>query len=1218
MEEVKIRTMVNDFIPSITNAEGVSKLFSILGYPHENIHLKPLQRHVSSFDFNKDDADKIKSMYSPLTFGEDIPVFLLETSSLHPTFIRSVTSTLDRQYLRFIAIFSKDYSEIVFVYPKRIKDEKGKNKLKITKLWLDKDNLSYTQIQTLASICYPKDANWREVWRLWGEAFSVESVTKKFFDDYRKVFFDDLRGSIIKKGFPTKEAHEFSLQFLNRIMFIYFISKKGWLKKAKFVKWLWDSYKSENCLGTDTFYDKWLSQVFFKAFNNQQDEINGLPDDVTKILAKTPYLNGGLFAEKEIDKLDIKVTDDVFKQVLGFFERYNFTIREDMPLDEEVAVDPQMIGYVYESLANVAEEIYDRKDLGIFYTPRIEVDLMCRRSLAGSLINQMPDVSKEALYHFVFDSPDDKDKINYINKYPEIWSRIEKVLDDLSIVDPACGSGAFLVGMLSVLTELYQIVYSHLNTKRSPFDIKYGIIQRSLYGVDVMPWAVRAAELRLWLQLVVDTEISAEDLRKGPLLPNLNLKLRVGDSMVQEIGGISFNIRTKGIDESIHRDLENLKNEKNKFFEGARTAKYRVVKEFCRVETKIFLDIIASSVKRIEKEIKKAELHLDSPTKQTDLFGQTITKEHQTQLKEGKTKKEIEDEINRLKDEIQHLKSVKSVLDDPEKKPFIWDIDFAEIFGEKNGFDIVIGNPPYVRQEVISPPNRLKSEVTLAERQEYKEKLIKSVKAQFPMIQKIDKKSDLYIYFYFHGLSLLNEKGIFCFITSNSWLDVGYGRDLQEFLLEYVPIHAIYDNPKRSFEHADVNTIIALFGAPALREESFEEKIRTGMNAPWTKLSNTAKFVMFKKPFEEAISAETMIDIENAEAKVKGVELAELVENIDQNDIYKIFPLVQEDLLEDGWEYPESYNSNKSRFKKGAYDGNKWGGKYLRAPDIFYTILKKGKEKLIRISDVSKVSFGIKTGANEFFYIDEAAQNKWNIEDEYLRPVIKSPRESKSPSIDLKNLKYKIFMCHKSKNELIGTKALEYIEYGEEQGIDTRKSISARKKWYDLGDWSEPKIIIPCGIGDTYRVFLTNCNLFPDKRLYFSNPEDENSFALVMNSTLYMFMQELNSRVGLGDGLLDLTVKEVGSCLILDPKYLSTDGYLLKILNRNINSVFIECGIDPTKPIEEQEPLPLPDRMALDKQIFDQIGLDDKDIKEIYLSLCILVKNRLDKAQSLS
>lgn len=266
----------------------------------------------------------------------------------------------------------------------------------------------------------------------------------------------------------------------------------------------------------------------------------------------------------------------------------------------------------------------------------------------------------------------------------------------------------------------------------------------------------------------------------------------------------------------------------------------------------------------------------------------------------------------------------------PSQKPFVWDIDFAEVFGEKGGFDIVIGNPPYVRQEKIAPPEKLRSEVTLEDKREYKEKLLKSIQAHYPFMKKIDKKSDYYIYFYFHGLSLLNEKGTFCFITSNSWLDVGYGKDLQEFLLKYCHIKAIYDNQaKRSFEHADVNTVIVLLGPPDTRKAPSE----------WPALKETARFVMFKKPFEEVINAKNLLEIERADT-------------IKKTEAYRVYPVKQETLLEEGWEdesqEPEGKTQNgkklfKGKFQSGRYVGNKWGGKYLRAPDIFFTILEKAE-----------------------------------------------------------------------------------------------------------------------------------------------------------------------------------------------------------------------------------------------------------------------------------
>ncbi|MEM2956648.1 MAG: hypothetical protein QW041_03700 [Candidatus Pacearchaeota archaeon] len=393
----------------------------------------------------------------------------MEVSTLTPSFIRSVTNTFEKQYLQFLLIFSLDYTEIVFVLPSLEKIETGKYKLKLIKLIVNKNKIHYTDIQTLSNIYYEGETNWREVWRKWKKAFSVERVTEDFFEDYKSIFFT-LRNELIRQNVSRKESHEFTLQFLNRIMFIYFISKKKWLEQLNFVEWLWSSYKNLGKFNSNEFYDKWLKQVFLKAFNNRSHEIKDLPDSVLRVISSAPYLNGGLFRKNNLDDLKIEITDRMFQRIFEFFEKYNFTIKEDMPLDQEVAVDPQMIGYVYESLANVAEEIYDRNDLGIFYTPRIEVDFMCRRSLVEYLSKRLPEVPKEKFYHLIFDLPEEKEKIEKWFIKENLWKRLEEILEDLSIVDPACGSGAFLVGMLNVLVELYRTIYKHLGRNLTTFN----------------------------------------------------------------------------------------------------------------------------------------------------------------------------------------------------------------------------------------------------------------------------------------------------------------------------------------------------------------------------------------------------------------------------------------------------------------------------------------------------------------------------------------------------------------------------------------------------------------------------------------------------------------------------------------------------------------------------------------------------------------------------
>ncbi|MEM3846230.1 MAG: DNA methyltransferase, partial [Candidatus Parvarchaeota archaeon] len=439
---------------------------------------------------------------------------------------------------------------------------------------------------------------------------------------------------------------------------------------------------------------------FLNAFNNRANEIKGLPDEVLNVVLNAPYLNGGLFRENYLDNLKVQISDKMLQRIIEFFESYNFTVKEDMPLESEVAVDPQMIGYVYESLANVAEEIYDRNDLGIFYTPRVEVDFMCRRSLVEYLSKNLSEIPKEKFYHLVFDLPEERDETEDWFTKENLWRELEDTLNNLSVVDPACGSGAFLVGMLNVVSDIYKMIYKHIGSSLTDFALKKRVVQYSLYGVDVMPWAIHAAELRLWLQLIVETDFKKEELRQHPLLPNLNLNLRVGDSLVQEIGGISFNLRTNNLKPYLKRRLEELKQEKRKYFENSSTAKFKTPEEVKEEEIRLFEDIIDERVESLTADIHVFENKIKMARSQ-----KTLARE---QLIDEKKVDENQLRIDANNEEIENLKSVKSHLNDPEKKPFVWDIDFAEIFAEKGGFDIVIGNPPYVNYKKISPPDKEK------------------------------------------------------------------------------------------------------------------------------------------------------------------------------------------------------------------------------------------------------------------------------------------------------------------------------------------------------------------------------------------------------------------------------------------------------------------------------------------------------------------------------
>lgn len=1042
------------------------------------------------------------------------------------------------------------------------------------------------------------------------EAFNVEEVTKRFFDEYRTLF------KILQKDLELQTndrvwAHDYALQFLNRCMFLYFIQRKGWLGNDRdFLETFWKSYRQSN-QEPDTFFESWLKVLFFEAFNNRfHGGHRYFPADIQQILATAPYLNGGLFAENELDRQHIyTITDERFVQAFTFFERYNFTISEDSPLDQEVAVDPEMIGRVYESLVNVSTEVDERSDAGIFYTPRTEIDLMCRLAVVDYLNNHLGQADehiKPALYDMVFAlEPHEKSAADDALKPFNLWKRLHELLENMTVLDPACGSGSFLVGMLHVLDDLQDRVNQYCDVDENPYRRKMRIIRESLYGVDAMDWAVHIAELRLWLILIVDADTSpdsgmatqeARHARSIPLLPHLSFKIRQGDSLVQELGSLNMSRKRfiTGLPRALTRRLNILKDDKRSYFHGSPRSKEDIEQD----EFRLFCDILDERIHTKQEEIKMHQRVIEELKGEISLFEGGPTRSTDNKIKIA----EREKLIATVEQELQLLQQARARLVTPKNVPFVWDIAFVEVIDEpKGGFDIVIGNPPYVRQEQIADPHLPRTVALSADsKRAYKNKLARSVYQAFPDFfgytegnitakHKIDAKSDLYIYFYLHGLSLLNAKGSFCFITSNSWLDVGYGADLQEFLLRYCRVKMILDNQyKRSFSTADVNTVITLFSAPTATPDE-------------SALSNIIRFVMFKVTFEHILSADIFRKIEQIQERTNTPE-------------YRVYPITQKNLLQDGYTYETDTGEEAPQRRTGkgttittikemqaSYSANKWGGKYLRAPDIYWTIVEKGRDKLVRLGDIAEVRFGIKTGANEFFYLDDAKIQQWGIEEEFLRPVIKSPRECKSIVIDPRVLKSKLFICHKSKEELKGTAALRYIRWGESQGYHKRPSCAGRARWWDVGLRSAPHL------GFNYLIDSTARTLYAPDGCYFSDNFQEVHIAseaflplcVSLNSTIFQLMVNVAGRANFGDGLLKIQTYEVSDLLCVNP----TD---IKVQN---SSIFAASSWDVLHPS--------PDRRSLDSLVFDALNLTQGERDAVYEAVKELVETRLQKASSL-
>jgi len=825
-----------------------------------------------------------------------------------------------------IILCSEDFKSILFAQVRSFEKT-----LRIRKFIINFPKFYWTPLEQLSKL----DINSRPENALENleSCFDVDAVSEEFFSIYQKIF-NKFKDEITKQIKNDQSAHDFVQQLFGRLMFIYFLQKKGWLDNNKdFFKYFWERYQNGSSEKSN-FYNDYLKVLFFeslkfaKGYHISVSQAPNMPEDLRDALKMFPYLNGGLFKDNELDGLSIVIQDNLFKELIeDLLENFNFTIDEESLLDVELAIDPSMLGLVYESLVNSSERGKD----GIFYTDKVELDMMCRLSLSRYLIKNT-EINKKNIYQWIFQ--EEGEEVDASFDQSEV-DQLLLILQNIKIVDPACGSGGYLITFLNILFELLVDLKKRKNQQPESYALKKQIIENSLYGVDVKFWAIEIARLRLWLNLVIEADDSI-NLGLEPLLPSLDFKIREGDSLIQKIGDVYIipEESQKFIkDTEIKKRLSELINRKQDYY-YSRThgGRLQTSNDIIFYETEIFRLILIKQAKELADKLTKRENQQD--------FGFDGPKTIQPSLNDA-LKEEINSKIGEINKLLLNLKKFSS------QKAF-WPISFAEVFDseEKGGFDIVIANPPYVRQESIAPPylENPKNE----DKKSYKKELNEAIKLWFPdWFEKKDLsgRSDLYVFFYLLGLKILNPNGVFCFISENSWLDVGYGANLQEFLLNKVPMQLIIDNQvKRSFKSASVNTIVAIFDAPQKSKP----------------LDNIVKFINFKKEFESINNSETFIEIEDKSSPSP--------ERPEQADKYRIFNLTQEKLLQNGMEQEKKDTLVKS---SGSYIGDKWGGKYLRAPDIYWTILEKGKDKLVRLGDIADVRFGIKTGANEFFYLED-------------------------------------------------------------------------------------------------------------------------------------------------------------------------------------------------------------------------------------------------------
>lgn len=542
------------------------------------------------------------------------------------------------------------------------------------------------------------------------------------------------------------------------------------------------------------FYNDLLEPLFYNALNRNRGEQGYCP----ALHCRIPFLSGGLFEPidgYDWEHNDFSIPNEVFSNVaekgrdadgiLDIFDRYNFTMSEDEPMEREVAIDPEMLGKVFENLL----EINDRKSKGAFYTPREIVHYMCQESLINYLTNTL-NISEEAIRDFILygDFMKDEDTVKekrqgnggmYISEElykinPDGTVAVNRLLDmdkalkDVRVADPAVGSGAFPLGMLNEIVRARQNISAYLaitmkpydvrmmyQMERSPHTLKYETIRNCIFACDIEPSAVDIAQLRLWLALVIDDEINPNaqtplDGHRNPLpLPNLESNILCGNSLIDEFEGIPLVKESEllGSTGNYQRDITSDR------FDS-------IIRKLIETQDELF---------RCDDTEKKKQLK-----EQIEALRDMIIL---TQLEGCDSAK------------IQRYYDTKQMA----SKPYVlWQLDFARVFREKGGFDIVIGNPPYIGEEG------------------HKEIFQEVAATEFGRKYYIG-KMDFWYFFTSKALHLLRRDGVLSYIAPNNWMTTAGGKNMRKHIVsEATLLQFTTFNNVMIFESASQQTMVFL------------------------------------------------------------------------------------------------------------------------------------------------------------------------------------------------------------------------------------------------------------------------------------------------------------------------------------------------------------------------------------------------------------------------
>ncbi len=629
------------------------------------------------------------------------------------------------------------------------------------------------------------------------EAFSVEKMSKAFFDEYKEHyqnFVQYLTGKrMVRKGSKweeqkvsepsaflksvfngnEKDARDFCKKLLGRIIFLYFVQKKKWLGASD------TNYEdgSQNFIfelfeetgGDERFFPHGLTELFFNALNSERPDDDYTTQTGRKV--KIPYLNGGLFTRDEVDELlhkkgdmmtfptelfsnsekkdipipkgaSILIKETPYRGFLDFLNAFNFTVYEDSQDDHTVAVDPEILGHIFENL------LEDNKDKGAYYTPKEIVSYMCQESLLEYLQTHLGEkTSNDQLGKLVREK-----ETNGITK--SVLLEINKKLDEVKICDPAIGSGAFPMGLLQEIFSIKEIISYETDSSWNPAKAKEDIIQNSIYGVDIEKGAVDIARLRFWLSLVVDKD-------QPKALPNLDYKIVVGNSLIPKFNGETIEIeweRKESVGsgkkhiEDLQKTLNEVSNKQKKFFDPEIKDKKKTIKEIRNLKLEALINQVSFNKERYQNSTEIKGGFAPSPS--------DIRHNNDLNL--------------RIKDYDNRIKKLRGIKDNESAdfEHFDWKLDFPEILNhtvsKRYGFDIVIGNPPYLRVQGI------------------REKYPEDVDFFLNKYISATGRFDLYALFTEKSFGLLSNDGVLNFIQPDKWVNSDFGSGLRDKLSKNV------------------------------------------------------------------------------------------------------------------------------------------------------------------------------------------------------------------------------------------------------------------------------------------------------------------------------------------------------------------------------------------------------------------------------------------------